>query len=221
MRLALGGMVRLVGAGMAAAVVALSAIAPGGAPARSAEPDPFRVVAPGLSAGKLPPPPVPAFIPSTIGLPSGGVTMAPKIETRHTILVSGQEFFDIPSHPSLVAWYDQFGKLGEGGSNTLFAAHINYMGYGAGPFARLTRTRVGDTLTVVATNGVILKYSVQSMSVIKLSALDMNGVVYPALSPDKERVTLISCGGTFVPNASGSGGQYDSRVIVVAERYVD
>ena len=101
------------------------------------------------------------------------------------------------------------------------AAHINYMGYGAGPFARLTRTRVGDTLTVVAPNGVILKYSVQSMSVIKLSALDMNGVVYPALSPDKERVTLISCGGTFVPNASGSGGQYDSRVIVVAERYVD
>jgi hypothetical protein len=56
---------------------------------------------------------------------------------------------------------------------------------------------------------------------VKVGAIDMNAVVYPALAPNKERITLITCGGTFVPNGSGSGGQYDSRVLLVAERYVD
>jgi hypothetical protein len=208
--------------GSAAAACVALATSTGVAPVRSADPDPFRVVMPALSAAKLPPPPpAPAFIPQTIVLPSGGVTMSPPVEARHTILVSGKEFFDVPSHPALVAWYDRFGTIGKGGSNTLFAAHINYLGYGAGPFARLTRSKVGDTLTVVAADGRRLAFSVQSVSVLKVGAIDMNAVVYPALAANKERVTLITCGGTFVPNASGSGGQYDSRVLLVAERYVD
>jgi sortase (surface protein transpeptidase) len=160
-------------------------------------------------------------MPATLRLASGGVTMSPQIETRHTIVTSGKEYFDVPSHPSKVAWYDQFGTLGKAGSTTLMAAHINYMGYGAGPFAKLTSTKVGDTLTVTDAGGKVLSYSVQSVQVTKLSQLDMNLVVYPSLGAGKERLTLISCGGTFVPNPSGSGGQYDSRVIVVTERYVD
>ena len=48
----------------------------------------------------------------------------------------------------------------------------------------------------------------------------MDAVVYPWLDAGVERVTLISCGGTFVPYAGG-GGEYTSRVILVAERYVD
>ncbi|MEZ4493087.1 MAG: class F sortase [Dehalococcoidia bacterium] len=147
--------------------------------------------------------------------------MSPPIETRHTVLIGGKEFFDVPTHPSRVAWYDQFGTLGRQGSTTLMAAHINYLGYGAGPFAKLTSAVVGDTLTVTDTTGRTLTYSVQGVQVIKLSALDMNSVVYPALGAGKERLTLISCGGTFVPNRSGPGGQYESRVILVAERYVE
>jgi sortase (surface protein transpeptidase) len=147
--------------------------------------------------------------------------MSPQIEARDTVTVAGKKYFDVPTQPSRVAWYEAFGSLGQAGSTTLLAAHINYAGYGAGPFARLTSATVGDTITLTDTAGRTLVYSVQSVQVIKLANLDMNQVVYPTLGAGKERLTLISCGGTFVPNPSGVGGQYDSRVILVAERYVE
>lgn len=208
------------------------ALGPATAPVESADEPEYRVVVPALASDKFPPPPTPAPTPTptpepafgqptTLHLASGGVTGSPPIEPRHTIISGGREFFDVPSHPSLVAWYDRFGTLGKGGSTTLMAAHIDYVGYGAGPFARLTSARVGDLATVTNARGETLKYSVQSVQVIHLSNLDMNQVVYPALAPNKERLTLISCGGTFVPNPSGVGGQYESRVILVAERYVE
>lgn len=194
-------------------------------PARSADPPEFAAYVPGIVASGVAPTPTPTPVPTgspvTMTLASGGVTMRPPIEARDTILVGGTEFFDVPSHPSLVAWYQRFGRLGSGGSNTLFAGHINYVGYGAGPFAYLTRTRIGDDLVVETSSGKSLRYTVQSVAVVRVSRINMDEVVYPALAPNKERVTLISCGGTFVPNPSGVGGQYDSRVIVYAERYVE
>ena len=56
--------------------------------------------------------------------------------------------------------------------------------------------------------------------IVHLADLDMNSVVYPPLPSNRERVTLISCGGTFVPYPTG-GGEYLSRVILVAERVID
>ncbi len=207
-------------------LLAAFAISASVAPAQSAVQPKYRVVVPALSAGKFPPPPTPTptpvfGTPATLRLASGGITMSPQIEARHTVTVAGKEYFDVPTQPSRVAWYEAFGDLGRAGSTTLLAAHINYAGYGAGPFARLTSATVGDTITLTDTVGRTLVFSVQSVQVIKLANLDMNQVVYPTLGAGKERLTLISCGGTFVPNPSGVGGQYDSRVILVGERYVE
>jgi hypothetical protein len=46
----------------------------------------------------------------------------------------------------------------------------------------------------------------------------MMAIVYPGLDVKVERVTLISCGGNFRPLPGG--GEYDSRVIVIAERFL-
>lgn len=158
---------------------------------------------------------------ASIALASGGVSAASPIELRDTTLVGGVETFQDPSHPSRIAYYQRYGVPGVSGANAIFAAHVNYVGYGNGPFASLARSSVGDSLTLTMADGGTRTYSVQSVRVIPLDQLDMNEVVFPALPAGMERVTLISCGGTFIPNASGVGGDYNSRVILFADRYLN
>ena len=47
-----------------------------------------------------------------------------------------------------------------------------------------------------------------------------DGYMYPGLGSHTERVTLISCGGTFIPNPGGLGGAYNGRIVLIAERWV-
>lgn len=71
-------------------------------------------------------------------------------------------------------------------------------------------------------DGTVYAYTVHSVELVSLDALQsgaMDNYVFPALDAHTERVTLISCGGDFVPRPGG-GGDYTSRVILVAERYV-
>ena len=172
-----------------------------------------------------PPPPTPTPAPVEYG-PPRSMTLASAfipggtyIEQRHTRFTGGQEYFDEPSNPRWIAWYNRFSTIGRGGQNTIFSAHINYVGIGNGPFRYLTSARIGDVLSIRIDNGDTLKYSVQSVRVIGLANLNMDRVVYPGVPSDRERITLISCGGTFVPRPGG-GGDYDSRVILVAERII-
>jgi len=60
---------------------------------------------------------------------------------------------------------------------------------------------------------------VKSLATIPLSALNMDAIVFPGLDGQTQRVTLISCGGDFIA-APGGGGEYLSRVILTADRYV-
>jgi len=146
--------------------------------------------------------------------------MNPAVEQRDTTFSEGREVFEDPSVPARVAWYSRFGHPGFPGGNSIFAAHVDYVNYGPGPFAHLTSAAVGDALYVTMDNGETYSYTVRSVEVISLASLSMDAVVFPALDSYTERVTLISCGGSFVPNANGVGGEYNSRVILVAERYV-
>lgn len=180
----------------------------------------------GLNPTPTPRPPTPTPVPAPVDLGPPRVLSLPSayippvyIEQRHTVFQSGGEFFDVPSNPSWIAWYYRFSTLGRGGQNTIFSAHINHVSIGNGPFRYLTSAAVGDTLSISTDNGTVLRFSVQSVRVIHLSNLDMDAIVYPSLPQNRERVTLISCGGTFVPYPGG-GGEYDSRVILVAERII-
>ena len=190
----------------------------------------FRAFVPAVARSEDPAPiPPPASTPrpqpyggpvQTLYLGSAALTMNPPVEQRDTTFSSGREVLQDPTAPAQIAWYPRFGHPGFAGNNSLFAAHVNYVNYGNGPFAHLTSASVGDALYVTMDNGQSYAYTVRSVEVISLDALDMDAVVFPALDSYTERVTLISCGGTFVPSANGVGGEYNSRVILLAERYV-
>lgn len=186
----------------------------------------FRAYMPEVTRGYLPAPtptavptPAPGVIVS-LDLPSASLNANWPVEVRDTYWAGDAEFFEDPSAPQMIAWYARFGRPGAPGTNSILAAHVDYVGFGKGPFGYLTSAAAGDELTVALDGGTAYGYTVKSVAVVSLQDLDMDAVVYPWLDAGVERVTLISCGGTFVPYASG-GGEYTSRVILVAERYVD
>lgn len=176
------------------------------APTQPAEPSPGRV--------------------ASLYLASAGVSQDAPVEERGTVSQGDREVFQDPSAPGDIAWYSgsRFGHPGFPGTNSVFAAHVNYFGYGDGPFAQLTNARADDALYVTMTDGEVYTYTVKWVSIVPLADLANGGmerVVYPSLDAHTERVTLISCGGDFVPyNGNGGAGEYTSRVILVAERYV-
>jgi hypothetical protein len=201
--------------------------------ASAAEPTPvlkYRAIAPGLSVAELLPTPTPTPRPtpytgpvSSLYLESAGISSRWPVDIRDTTNVGGRETFQDPSRPDSIAWYARFGQPGFPANNSIFAAHINYINFGNGPFAYLTSAAPGDALYVTMADGTSYAYTVRSVELVSLSELENGAIdayVFPALDSYTERVTLISCGGDFVPRAGG-GGDYTSRVILVAERYVN
>jgi hypothetical protein len=213
--------------GLAGAAVGVAA--PGAAPDL-----PYRAFAPNVSSAENTPTPQPAPTPrpavpdgevTSLYLASAKVTSNAPIEDLNTHVVGGREVFQDPTEPKYIAMYPNWGSgrpnrhaPGEAGMNTIFAAHVNYVGYGNGPFAYLHQAAIGDALYVTLDNGLVFTYTVKSVEIVPLADLGMDGVVFPALDSYTERITLISCGGTFIPAAVG--GEYVSRVLLIAERYV-
>lgn len=195
----------------------------------SAAPGEYRafVALTGKNGAPPPPTPVPTPLPylgpiASLYVESASIFGGDPIEQRGTHIAGGVETFDDPTHPSRIAWYPDWGSgnshPGWGGSNTMLAAHINYVNYGNAPFAHLTSADTGANLYVTMADGTQYRYTIQSVSVIPLNEIDMDAIVFPDLPPNLERVTLLSCGGTFLPRPGG-GGEYLSRVVLVAERY--
>lgn len=187
----------------------------------------YRAYAPQVTRAELPPTPTPVPLPVPYNGPVESLHLAPAkidatwpVEVRDTYFAGGREVFADPSAPQRIAWYARFGHPGYVGANSIFAAHVDYVGFGKGPFGFITSASAGDALYVTMDNGTSYTYTVKSVAVVPLEQLDMDAVVFPAIGAGVERVTLISCGGTFVPYAGG-GGEYTSRVILVAERYVN
>jgi len=190
----------------------------------------YRVVAPALSRAEANPTPTPTPRPvpysgpvASLYLASAGITSNWPVEVRDTVVVQGRETFQDPTRPERIAWYSRFGQPGFPANNSIFAAHINYIGFGNGPFAQLTSAVKDDALYVTMANGAVYAYTVQSVDIVSLAALEagaMDAYVFPALDSHTEQITLISCGGDFVARPGG-GGDYTSRVILVARRYVN
>jgi hypothetical protein len=219
-----GTLLALAGLG---AVVTASVLAAGVAADTSPGELKYRAYAPQVTRAEIPPTPTPVPLPvpyngpvASLHLGSARLDAAWPVEVRDTYFAGGREFFEDPSAPQKIAWYSRFGQPGFTGANSIFAGHIDYVGFGKGPFGYLTDASAGDALYITMDNGAGYAYTVKSVAVVSLHDLDMDAVVFPALAGGVERVTLISCGGTFVPYAGG-GGEYTSRVILVAERYVN
>lgn len=140
------------------------------------------------------------------------------VEARDTVRKSGQLYFEDPRNPQAIAWYPGYSSPGAAGGNTLVAAHVDYYTGAAVPFARLRMAQPGEALTVRFADGSEITYLVRALRLVPTAQIDLADLIYPALDANTERLTLMSCGGDFIRNPSGVGGEYASRLIVTAER---
>lgn len=194
---------------------------------------PFRAYAPAVSRAEEPPPtPTPAPVPvlppeptpsnapiAAFYLERAGIAANWPVEEGGTVTKGGQLFFADPVNPQAIVWYPAYGRPGYRGGNTLAAGHVDYYTGVRTPFAAITRAEAGDLLYVLLTDGTQYTYTVKSVRVVALAEYNAEEIVYPPLDSYTERLTFISCGGAFIPNTVlGYGGEYASRIVLIAER---
>ena len=98
--------------------------------------------------------------------------------------------------------------------NAIFSGHIYYHDIPA-PFVSLSRTAIGDDVSVVMEDGREYKYKVIQKNRYNRDTIDMGQVIWPKSKPeDKEWLTMITCGGAL----DSTGQEYVDRDVVIAER---
>ncbi len=117
-----------------------------------------------------------------------------------------------PSGPWVVSWYDQLGKIGEGG-NVVMAGHVDYWNVGPAVFWDVRDLPAGDVIRVVGEDGKNYEYAVQWTQPYMAEELTPE-VIQKDIVGDtgEETLTLITCGGEFNPDT----GEYNERWVVRA-----
>ena len=118
-----------------------------------------------------------------------------------------------PSGPYIVAWYRGTGKLGER-NNVVMSGHVDYYNAPNAVFQYLGQLQVGDKIEVTGANGDTYVYTVEWMKNYEVASLDQSAIDEIVGETDSEKLTLITCTGTFDPNK----GEYDTRFVVRADR---
>ena len=119
----------------------------------------------------------------------------------------------VPLNGKDVAWYNFSTKPGAGG-NAVFAGHVNWAG-AIGAFGRIDRLDTGDTIRLIADDGREFRYEVVANYDVDPSDPESLKVMAPTPT---DTITLITCGGTWIPDRSERfGGEYTNRTIVQAE----
>lgn len=115
-----------------------------------------------------------------------------------------------PNGPDDVAYYTFSGRPGFGpGNNAVFAGHVDYYPHRTAVFWNLDKLRPGDVIEVALQDGTTYIYRVTDAVVYPATSAPVAQIVGPT---PQETVTLITCNGTF------SGGHYNNRLVVRAER---
>lgn len=118
----------------------------------------------------------------------------------------------VPDTGAKVAWYEFTAKPGEGG-NAVMAGHVRWAG-DPGAFADLDELEEGDEIRLAWDDGRESVYEVVSSFEINPKRRDAVQVLAPIA---EDVLTLITCSGTFVPDAeSPLGGDFTRRIVVRA-----
>ena len=136
--------------------------------------------------------------------------------------IPGQNKLDVP-RPRNVGWYDIYDKPGFG-TSALFSAHKDWIPDIRGPFYALTELEDGDLVIVVMDDGREYVYEVFFQRRYVTGEMPMADLIWPheaedeeLLRPaDEEWVTLITCGGDFIPTEDDGSGYYVHRDVVIA-----
>jgi sortase (surface protein transpeptidase) len=124
---------------------------------------------------------------------------------------------EVPYDPYVVVWYDFSAKPGQGG-NAAFAGHVDWTVNGqpvTGVFWGIKDLQQGDVVKILREDGSELQYSVTHVLAIDYDDPEGVKVMYPI---PNDVITLVSCGGTWIPDRSMAlGGDYTHRIVVRAE----
>ena len=115
-----------------------------------------------------------------------------------------------PTGPWTVAWYENLGALGQGG-NVVMAGHIDYWNVGPSVFYDLAALEEGDPIAVFGADGQEYAYAVEWLRQYDADNAPLDEIVG---TDGRERLTLITCGGTF----DYQNAQYLQRTVVRAAR---
>jgi LPXTG-site transpeptidase (sortase) family protein len=125
----------------------------------------------------------------------------------------------VPKSAHEVAWY-YFTPSPGVNNNAVFTGHVDWQTSDnrpiAGVFYRLRELQIGDLITVALGDGSVLDYRVTGNVATKY---DDPNVSKAMEYTSRDVITLITCGGSWVNDASeDNGGNYTHRIIVRAER---
>ena len=158
-----------------------------------------------------PPPssaPVARMIIEKIGIDAPVITMG--LDEQHVPLV--------PDNPNDIVWYD-FSTRPGWGSNAVFSGHVDWTVNGVpvtGVFYDLRNIGIGDIIKVRLQDGTEYQYKVTANVAIPYD--DPQALAVMGATPI-EMITIITCGGTWVPEYGNPiGGNYTHRQVVRAER---
>lgn len=187
-------------------------------PTRSPTPSPTPVHEPqelvDPDAGPAPPPEAPSgdsVPPPSAPVGSGMRLVIDALGINAPVITLGLDANAIPEVPLTayeVAWYN-FSSPPGGPSNAVFSGHVTWRGQAV--FYRLPELGPGSTVKVVMPDGTVYTYEV--FKNVLVSETDIS-VMLPTSEPI---ITLITCGGTWVPDSSQRfGGDYTGRTVVQA-----
>jgi sortase (surface protein transpeptidase) len=119
----------------------------------------------------------------------------------------------VPLNGQDVVWYN-FSSPPGAGSNAVFAGHINWEG-APGSFSSISQLGARDKVRLISEDGHEYTYEVTANFAVDPAADDSLRVMAPTRT---DIITLITCGGTWVPDPSERfGGSYSNRTIVQAQ----
>ena len=197
--------------------VALLAVAGcASSPPPSAAPNETTPVVPSASASPSPSPsgwvrvPVP---PQTLSPPPPVNLTLPSIGIDASVVPVGTDadgVLQVPADPWVVGWWSDGVAPGSGTGTVVLDAHLDSHQYGTGPFARATDLAIGDPATLRDDSGRDHRYAVSDVLTYQRTALPVEDL-FRQTGP--ERVVLVTCGGTYRPEAGG----WDSNIVVMLE----
>lgn len=159
--------------------------------------------------------PMAATVPSATPAPTAEpvAVRIPAIDVDTTIVPVGMDehrAVQVPEDIGLVGWYEPTGVVpGSPVGSAVLVAHRDGSGGGQGVFYDLGQLDEGDRVLVTDESGRELRFEVVAREVLDKRGLpveELFGWTGPA------RLTLISCGGEYIPERGG----YQSNVVVTA-----
>ena len=137
----------------------------------------------------------------------------PKFEINSPVVTLGlttERQMEATTNAYDTGWYHFTAKPGFG-SNAVFSGHVDWHDVGPAVFWHLKDLEQDDTIEVAMADGTVYTYRVSAKQAYAAASAPVDEIVG---STTDERITLITCTGTF----NSATHQYDQRLIVTATR---